>query len=297
MLEQEAEALKVLGLRAKGVPALLGLHQGEGVTVLRMSYLSGKQVPAGEYESAVALLESWVTGAVPQPINQFPEWAAIEDALSGSEGGRTALAALMKQMLTPVICHGDFARWNLLRQPDDSLTVLDWEWGHAGGMPGIDLVHYFLQDASLVERLEPSEAVGRAIERLEESVCSSYLAKTGWPSNPILTIIACLAYKEGARHQEKREILSAALAIFQADAPIPVQQMTKISVISPNFRQLDKLRLCAASVADQAGGAARLEHINPHFPALRSGPTAAPGVSLQKQIPSSWRWRQSGTCS
>gem|GEM_PF-2137831 len=26
---------------------------------------------------------------------------------------------------------------------------------------------------------------------------------------------------------------------------------------------------------------------NPHFPALRSGPTAAPGASLQKQIPSS----------
>gem|GEM_PF-3058492 len=29
--------------------------------------------------------------------------------------------------------------------------------------------------------------------------------------------------------------------------------------------------------------------INPHFPALRSGPTAAPGASLQKQIPSSGR--------
>jgi len=27
--------------------------------------------------------------------------------------------------------------------------------------------------------------------------------------------------------------------------------------------------------------------VNPHFPALRSGPTAAPGASLQKQIPSS----------
>jgi len=31
----------------------------------------------------------------------------------------------------------------------------------------------------------------------------------------------------------------------------------------------------------------RLLSTNPHFPALRSGPTAAPGASLQKQIPSS----------
>jgi len=30
-----------------------------------------------------------------------------------------------------------------------------------------------------------------------------------------------------------------------------------------------------------------MPEINPHFPALRSGPTAAPGASLQKQIPSS----------
>jgi len=35
--------------------------------------------------------------------------------------------------------------------------------------------------------------------------------------------------------------------------------------------------------------------VNPHFPALRSGPTAAPGASLQKQIPSSKRLRASST--
>ena len=36
--------------------------------------------------------------------------------------------------------------------------------------------------------------------------------------------------------------------------------MTKISIITPNFRQLDKLKLCAASVADQKGDF-ELEHL------------------------------------
>ena len=40
------------------------------------------------------------------------------------------------------------------------------------------------------------------------------------------------------------------------------------------------------------GATAKANPTNPHFPALRSGPTAAPGASLQKQIPSSEKgWR------
>jgi hypothetical protein len=211
VLEHEAEALKELSLQAKGVPALLGLHRGEGVTLLRMSYLSGQPILKGESVNALNLLESWITNNDPKPSDQFPEWAAIESALSGSAAGGWAIAALAQQVLIPVICHGDFARWNLLKQNDDSLIVLDWEWGHSGGLPRIDLVHYFLQDERLVKRLPPAEAIHQTIAKLRSPACSKYLARTGWSGEPLLPIIASLAYKQGAGHQENRDVLNIAL--------------------------------------------------------------------------------------
>ena len=59
---------------------------------------------------------------------------------------------------------------------------------------------------------------------------------------------------------------------------------------------VDMIRALAPSLDQQFSKEEAIEwfevnypKINPHFPALRSGPTAAPGASLQKQIPSSWK--------
>jgi aminoglycoside phosphotransferase (APT) family kinase protein len=116
--------------------------------------------------------------------------------------------------LQPVIRHGDFARWNLLRQNDNSLIALDWEWGHPTGMPGLDLVHYFLQDARLVARMEPSEAIRLVCSLLELPLSCNHLDKTGWPRKAMLPIIASLAWKQGAGHQENAEMLEAAVLEF-----------------------------------------------------------------------------------
>ena len=114
--------------------------------------------------------------------------------------------------LKPVICHGDFARWNLLQQAAGELIVLDWEWGHQLGMPGIDLVHYFLQDARLVRRLTDRAAIAATLRDLNRPACRSYLDETGWNGDSLLAIIACLAYKQGAGHQQNGEVLRAAVA-------------------------------------------------------------------------------------
>ena len=89
--------------------------------------------------------------------------------------------------------------------------MLDWEWGHQDGLPGIDLVHYFLQDARLVERLSPAAAIRKTCSILKKHACRDYLKKTGWSGDPLLTIIACVAYKQGAGHQENAEILEEIL--------------------------------------------------------------------------------------
>jgi hypothetical protein len=211
LLEEEARALESLHPLATGVPRMLGLHRGEGVTLMRMPYLTGQPLSPGESGEALELLEQWITDQTPKPITHFPEWAAIASALSEFENGERALERLMRECLAPVICHGDFARWNLLRKADGGLVVLDWEWGHQDGMPGIDLVHYFLQDARLVERLSPQDAIRKTCSILESPACRDYLDKTGWSGDPLLPIIASLAYKQGAGHQENGEMMEEIL--------------------------------------------------------------------------------------
>ena len=211
LLEEEAQALEQLHPLATGVPRMLGLHRGDNVTVMRMPYLTGTPVSPGESEDALGLLNEWITDQTPKPITEFSEWTAIESALSEFETGRGALERLSRERLRPVICHGDFARWNLLRKADGGLVVLDWEWGHQDGLPGIDLVHYFLQDARLVERLSPAAAIRKTCSILETPDCRDYLEKTGWSGDPLLPVIASLAYKQGAGHQENAEILEEIL--------------------------------------------------------------------------------------
>ena len=213
VLEDEAAILEELQPLAAGVPRLLGLHRGHDVTVMRMPYLSGKTIPPGEFSEALHLLEQWISKAAPQSITGFPEWAAIECALKEMEHGEQVIRMLSQEQVRPVICHGDFARWNLLKQADGNLIVLDWEWGHAHGMPGIDLAHYFLQDARLVQRLSHPKAIAKTIQNLKRPECANYFKQTGWSGDPLLPIIVSLAYKQGAGHQENREVLQAAFTM------------------------------------------------------------------------------------
>ncbi|MES2659827.1 MAG: phosphotransferase [Verrucomicrobiota bacterium] len=213
ILEKESEALRQLQPHAPGVPGLLGLHRAEGVTVLRMPYVSGHPIAPGAPTDALELLTCWIGKHAPKPVTEFPEWPDIESALSGSDAGSHRLKQLAGECLRPVVCHGDFARWNLLRKPDGKLVVLDWEWGHQGGLPGVDLVHYILQDARLVKRMTPGDAILATRDALDSPACRSYLKTTGWSNDPLLTILACLAYKQGAGHQDNLKMLAAGLQL------------------------------------------------------------------------------------
>jgi hypothetical protein len=214
VLEREARALEELRPRACGVPQLLGLHRGAGITVLRLPYLTGSPAGRGDEGPALDLLERWIGAAAPRPAERFPEWPCIEAALAAAGRGGAALARLRACQLAPVVCHGDFARWNLLVAADGSVAVLDWEWGHDEGMPGIDLVHFFLQDARLVRRLAPREAVAAAVRALGRPRCAAYLRRTGWDAAPLAAVVACLAYKQGAGHQDNAAVLAAALDLW-----------------------------------------------------------------------------------
>jgi hypothetical protein len=211
MLVREAATLTEFSVCTPAAPPCLGLHCGRDITILRMPRIEGTPIAAGESDAALALLHSWISRVPSRPATTFPEWKIIVDVLADFPGGPVILERISNLQLTPALRHGDFARWNLLAQPDGSLIALDWEWGGTDGMPGLDLVHYFLQDARLVSRSPPPEAIVTALECLRCPVAAAYLTKTGWKGDSMLPIIASLAYKQGAKQQDNEDILNAAV--------------------------------------------------------------------------------------
>jgi hypothetical protein len=212
VIEGEAAAIRSLPRDLPGRPELRGLHHcGTFFSLLRMPRLRGMPFSPQHSRDAVALLESWILDLPPLNAEAFPEWGAIHRTLESSPSGLNTIEALAAMRLKPAVRHGDFARWNLIRKDDGSLGVLDWEWGHERGMAGLDLVHYFLQDARLVERLSPADAIAKTRSTLGTGPCADYLQRAGWNCDPILPIIASLAWKQGAGHQDNEELLEAAV--------------------------------------------------------------------------------------
>jgi hypothetical protein len=216
MLRQEAAVLRELSAGNRHVPQCLGLHEQGDMTILRMPFMAGRTLSVGDTSEALEVLYQWIGNDAPQAIGEFGEWKAIRAALETTAEGKEALESLSSLKLRPVIAHGDFARWNLLHQADGPLIVLDWEWGTSRGMPGLDLVHYFAQDARLVRRLNSRDAIRLILAELEKPEAKGYLEQTGWENHPIEAVLACAAYKQGAQHQKNPEFLDACLKKYLA---------------------------------------------------------------------------------
>ena len=286
MLRNEAAVLRELSKRGLSVPRCLGLHEHGEMTILRMPYLAGSGLSIRDSGEALDVLIQWAGDAAPESISGFEEWKSICAALETTADGREALESLSTQVVRPVIAHGDFARWNLLHQANGPLIVLDWEWGNTHGMPGLDLVHYFAQDARLVRQLDSANALRVVEASLSLPKAKAYLAQTGWTGNPITPILAWAAFKHGARHQKIADFLAESLKVYlerqrsfkykvaSLNTPVQVAPSSgitsslpptaktnrrktgasiRISVVTPSYKQIDFLKCCAASVADQAG--------------------------------------------
>jgi thymidylate kinase len=213
VIEGEAAALSSLPAGLAGVPRFLGVHHGRAFSILRMPYIEGVPLQDRDMNAALTLLRAWISDAPLMPASRFPEWPSILAALNHLGDGKSAIEKLAGLQLKPTVRHGDFARWNLLRTDEGPLMALDWEWAHPAGMPGLDLVHFILQEARLVERLAPANAIRKTIEVLDQASCTDYLEGTGWGSGSLLPVIASLAFKQGAGHQDNSGFLAAAVAM------------------------------------------------------------------------------------
>ena len=213
MLNKEARFLEALAQRTDVAPRLLGLHHTLNHAILRMPYLEGDKLKRDSGFDPLEVLESWVGAKQALDASGFPEWPAIIRGLSPCDQGAGVLGEIGGYQLTPSLHHGDFVRWNLLRRDHGQIVVLDWEWGELAGMPGLDLVHWHLQEARLVDRLEPAAALAKTATVLRADKSRAYLERCGWIGERGVTnaIIASLAFKQGAGHQQNEEILAAAV--------------------------------------------------------------------------------------
>ena len=207
MLDREAEAIRSISPQVPEIPELLGLEKAGDARLLRMPYIKGRALEPGNNEPVLRLLTSWLSDSPPQPLRSFPEWKAIDSALEDVPGGGRVTDLIGDLSICTSIRHGDLARWNLLITEEGDLKVLDWEWGEASGLPGIDLTHFLAQDFRLVERLSDIDVFRKTVHALQDPFWRNYLSATGWLGQEQALVIACLAFKQGAGHQQNEEIL------------------------------------------------------------------------------------------
>lgn len=92
--------------------------------------------------------------------------------------------------LRTCIQHGDFAPWNIRTRDNDSIFVFDWEHGATQGLPVVDALHFNFQQAVLVDRLSPAQAVERAIAGLGSAEGVRYLKRVGLAATHVPRMLA-----------------------------------------------------------------------------------------------------------
>jgi glycosyltransferase involved in cell wall biosynthesis len=117
--------------------------------------------------------------------------------------------------------------------------------------------------------LDAQDVIRKVEAELEKPRARDYLVHTGWGNHTIELIMTYAAYKQGVKHQKNPELLAACLESFHArrsgagargDLSSPVRKSLRISIVTPSYKQIDYLKNCAASVADQAGDF-KVEHL------------------------------------
>ncbi len=92
----------------------------------------------------------------------------VADAASHTGGPvvRDEIDPLLADLAELELIHGDLAPWNLVREADGRLVVLDFEHARWGSDPGFDLCHFLVQSGALLGAGSPEEVLadlGRSV--------------------------------------------------------------------------------------------------------------------------------------
>jgi glycosyltransferase involved in cell wall biosynthesis len=246
-----------------GLPEALSYFNGEGASAIAYRYVEGSSPLPQQFEKVAELLSSWVYDVDPLPMKALPVWQSLELIAQESPDLEPVIAALRTTAIKPVLFHGDFAPWNIRVCSAGHWVVLDWERSARTGPPGWDWFHYVFQYQNMVRRTSAQETLS-VIERLWQAPdFLSYAKKTGIEKVlKELTFFYLLHLLRFHAPRDKadgiRHFLKAFRAKFFPRITLNSSRLS-VSVVTPSYKQLPWLRLCAASVADQDGVV--VEHI------------------------------------
>ena len=175
IIESEHQILATLPKNLPCVPEVSEINQQGGWTAFSMPFFAGKSVTSVELPEVVTLLRGWLSEAK-KPAMEFTEIAEFSEQLSVSKS-----EVLSRVVLRKTLRHGDFAPWNVLREGDGNIHVIDWEMAECeDGVPGWDLVHFLTQEALLIRNLAENEALRWVYKQLETQEASDFLNDAGW---------------------------------------------------------------------------------------------------------------------
>ncbi len=90
---------------------------------------------------------------------------------------RTEIDALLTDLAELDLIHGDLTPWNLVREADGRLVVLDLEHARWGSDPGFDLCHFLVQCGALLGVGSPDEVLddlGRSVKTETAAIVGHY---------------------------------------------------------------------------------------------------------------------------
>ncbi len=177
-LTSELANIKSLtGRSLPGVPEVRSEGSNSFSTWFEMDHYAKTDVVSVCDPRAIRLLESWMLEETMSPLDNklvASLWTTEEWTL-----GQSALERLSKLKIRKAVVHGDFATWNL-RAGQDGLVSIDWEWAEPDGIAGLDLCYGLLQEALLVKKLPPRQALHYVQVAADSPDCKEYLKATGW---------------------------------------------------------------------------------------------------------------------
>jgi len=135
----EAAALDALHGRVSGIPRLLAHSPGVCLESWSPGRSMARTLTQGQVEWLLALPRSGRRVALDDRLQQ------LFSRLPATHRHRARPHSfLIPSGLTfnEVWEHGDFVPWNIKKDPDGKLAVVDWEYATASGMPLLDLLHF-----------------------------------------------------------------------------------------------------------------------------------------------------------
>lgn len=205
-LDSELANMKVLTQRnLPGVPEIRSEGSNSFSCWFEMDHYAKADIASVCEPHAIRLLESWMLEETMSPLDNkliaslwtTEEWTLVQSALE----------RLSKLKIRKAVVHGDFAPWNL-RAGQEGLVSIDWEWAEADGIAGLDLCYGLLQEALLVKKLPPRQALHYVRCAADDPDCKAYLESAGWQGHFDLWL------KTGVFYRNSRKPCPELLAIL-----------------------------------------------------------------------------------